>query len=350
MKSRFAAAAVALALSALPLAVFAAPLRAGDHISVTVFNHPELTLPTATIDGDGKLAMPLSGNVAIAGLEPDAAADVIGNALKAFLRDPVVSVGVIQQNQMISIVGGPVSTLQYTPGQTLAGVVATLTSTPSVDLHHVTLQRDGTQLGSYDGYDLLRKATGGPVLQPGDQIIVAQKPVEVDVAGVVRNTGPVYLDRGASIADAIGAAGGAADGAATGAVDVLRNGEHLHVALSSDQSAQVVHDGDVITVPQAVHVAVGGSVGKPGETVLTSGNTLIAAVYTAGGPLKYGDVSHTEVIHDGLRHVYDITKVPQGDLSQNPHLSDGDIVNVPQGGHLNLSDIFGGAGIIHWFF
>lgn len=350
MKSRIAAVGAVIALSVFPLAGAGAPLRAGDHIAVTVFNHPELTIPQVTIDGDGKLAMPLAGNVAVAGLEPDAAATAIGNSLKTYLRDPVVSVAVVQQNAMISIVGGPASTLQYTPGQTLAGVIATLTSAPSVDLHRITVMRDGAKLGSYNGYDLLRNADAGVALQPGDQIIVAQKPLMADVVGVVRTTGPVYLDDGATIADAISAAGGASDGAATGAVDVLRNGAHLHVALSSPEAAQPVHDGDVITVPQAVHVAVGGQVGKPGETVLTSGNTLIAAVYTAGGPLKYGDVSHTEVIHDGVRHVYDITRVPQGDLSQNPHLSDGDIVNVPQGGHLNLSDIFGGAGIIHWFF
>jgi protein involved in polysaccharide export with SLBB domain len=319
-------------------------------VAVTVFNHPELTFATVTIDGDGKLAMPLAGNVVVAGLEPDAAAAHIGDALKSYLRAPVVSIAVVQQNATISIVGGPTSSLPFVPGQTLSSIVATLAATPGLDLHHVVVQRDGAKLGSYDGLDLLRHAEAGPALAPGDQVIVAQKPVAVNVVGVVHTAGIVYLDRGASIADAVSAAGGAMPDGATGAVDVLRGGVHQHVALSSEAGAQPVQDGDQITVPQAVHVAVGGQVGHPGETVLTNGTTLIAAIYEAGGPLRYSDLNHTEVLHDGVRHVYDVSKVPQGDSSQNPHLSEGDIVNVPTGGHLNLGDIFGGAGIIHWFF
>ena len=41
---------------------------------VSVFNHPELAVASGTIDGQGDLAVPLVGNVPIAGLEPDAAA------------------------------------------------------------------------------------------------------------------------------------------------------------------------------------------------------------------------------------------------------------------------------------
>ena len=330
--------------------VSAAPLRAGDHVEVTVFNHPELTLGQATIDGDGKLAMPLAGNVAVAGFEPDAAASRIGDSLKPYLRQPVVSLSVLQQNAMISLVGGPTSTLAYVPGQTLSSVVATMTALPSLDLHHVTIQRNGTTFGSYDALNLLRHADAGPALAPGDQLVFAQKPLAVNVLGVVHTPGMTYLDNGATILDAVNAAGGTSMDAATGAVDLLRDGKHQHIALSSDAADQPARDGDQVTVPQAVHVAVSGMVGHPGDTVLTGGTTLVAAIYQAGGPMKYGDISHTEVTHEGVRHVYDITRVPNGDVSQNPHLSEGDIINVPQGGHLNLSDIFGAAGIIHWFF
>ena len=72
-------------------------------------------------------------------------------------------------------------------------------------------------------------------------------------------------------------------------------------------------------------------------------------MYQAGGPLRYGDVSHAVVEHDGVRTVYDITKVPKGDTSQNPHLSEGDIVDVPLGNHLDLGVVFGTLGVLHWF-
>lgn len=350
MVLRTAALAAAFAVASLPLALAAAPLRAGDHVAVTVFNHPELTSPALTIDGDGNLALPLVGNVVVAGLEPAAAAGHIGDALKPYLRQPVVSLSVLQQNATISVVGGPNSTLPYVPGQTLASVVAPLSSIAGLDLHHVSITRANVPFGSYDAVALLQRADGGPLLQPGDLIIVAQKPLAVNVLGVVKTPGMTHLDEGATILDAVNAAGGVADGAATGAVELFRNGTHQHVALSSDAATQAVHDGDIVTVPQAVHVAVGGFVAHPGDTPLTAGTTLIAAIYQAGGPLRYGDVSHAEVTHGGVQHVYDITKVPHGDTTQNPQLSEGDIVFVPQGNHVDWGSVFGAAGVIHWFF
>ncbi len=350
MVRRAAAIAAAFIAVSLPGMAFAAPLRAGDHIAVTVFNHPELTLGSATIDGDGKLAMPLVGNVAISGFEPDAAATRIGDSLKSYLRAPVVSLSVLQQNQTISITGGMTSTIAYAPGETLSSIVSPLTANTNIDLHRVTIQRDNALLGTFDALDLLRHAQAGPLMQPNDQVMVALKPVGVNVLGLVPKSGMTYLDNGSTIADSVNAAGGAGSDAATGAIDLLRDGTHQHLSLASDAATMAAHDGDVVTVPQAVHVAVAGMVGHPGETALTFGNTLIAAIYQAGGPERYSDLSHTQVMHDGVVHTYDITKVPSGDASQNPHLSQGDIVTVPQGAHLNIGDIFGAAGIVHWFF
>ena len=67
MVRRAAAAAAAIIVFMIPLALTAAPLRDGDRVSVTVLNHPDLTIAQGTIDGDGLLALPLAGNVSIAG-------------------------------------------------------------------------------------------------------------------------------------------------------------------------------------------------------------------------------------------------------------------------------------------
>lgn len=341
MASRLVAATVALALAFLPLAAAASPLRAGDRVAVSVFNHPELAVAAGTIDADGLLAMPLIGNVAVAGIEPVAAADRIGSVMTKYVRRPVVQLNVLQQNATISLVGGPQSSLPYVPGQTLSSVASALLTTPGLDFQHVTIQRDGKQLGSYDAFDLLRRADPGPALQPGDRVAIAQKPVGVNVIGVVKTPGMTYLNAGASIADAVYAAGGVGNDAAIGALDVLRDGTHQKLALSSDAAHAAAQTGDVVTVPQALHVSVTGKVAKPGDTPLINGTTLYAALYQAGGPVQYGDVSHTEVVHDGTRHVYDVTKIPSGDASQNPHLVEGDVVFVPTGHHINIADIFG---------
>ena len=261
MVRRAAAIAAAFIAVSLPGAVFAAPLRAGDHIAVTVFNHPELTLGSATIDGDGKLAMPLVGNVAVSGYEPDAAAARISDSLKSYLRAPVVSLSVLQQNQTISITGGLSSTLNYAPGETLSSIVSPLTGNSNLDLHRVTIERDNAALGTFDALDLLHHAQAGPLMQPNDQVMIALKPVGVNVLGVVSKPGMTYLESGSTIAGAVNAAGGAENDAATGAIDLLRDGVHQHLSLASDAATMPAHDGDVVTVPQAVHVAVAGSLG-----------------------------------------------------------------------------------------
>jgi protein involved in polysaccharide export with SLBB domain len=339
--------ASAAVMSALPLSAFASPLRSGDHIEITIFNHPDMTVPQGTVDADGMVALPLVGNVHIAGLEPDAAAAQITTALKQYMRKPSVTVSVLSQNTTISIVGGPVSSLQYAPGQTLAGVVATEESSPGLDLHRVRLDRDGATLGIFDAQSLIHSGATGPALEPGDTIVFAMKPIGVSVVGAVKSPGVQYLDKGQTISDAVNAAGIGQLNAAVGAIDLLRDGQHTRLALSSTAAQQVAQDGDVISVPQAMLVSVGGMIAKPGPTPLTGGTTLVAAIYEAGGPLKYGDISHTQVLHDGTVQTFDVVRAFNGDASQNPHLNEGDVINVPESKHILLGDLFGSVGVIH---
>jgi protein involved in polysaccharide export with SLBB domain len=348
MIRRAAALLAALLVGGIPGLAAASPLRSGDRIAVTIFNHPDLTIPQGTIDADGKIALPLVGNLTIAGLEPDAAAARITGALKSYLRQPSVTVSVLQQNAAIAIVGGPVSSLAYSPGMTLAGVALSESAAPGLDLHHVRIDRDGSTLGTFDAQGLAHGGQSGPSLEPGDTIVFALKPVGVVVNGDVKTTGVQYVDTNQTIADAVNQAG-LGDNAAVGSIDLLRGGQHTRIALSSPAALQVADDGDVVTVPQAVIVSVGGTVAKPGLTPLVNGTTLVAAIYQAGGPIQYGDISHTHVLHDGTEHVYDVAKAFQGDTSQNPHLSEGDVIEVPQSRHVNIGEVFGGVGVLHLF-
>lgn len=350
MVRRIAAIVAAIVVSVVPVYGSASPLRSGDRIAITIFNHPDLTIPQGTIDADGKIALPLVGNVAIAGLEPDAAAARVSTALAAYLRAPSVTLSVLAQNTTISVVGGPASSLTYTPGQTLAGVVQTVATAPGLNLHRVRVDRDGSTLGTYDALALAHAGQTGPALQPGDTVIFAMKPIAVSVTGAVHTPGMQYLDNGETIADAVNAASVVDTNAAVGAIDLLRDGKHTRIALSSAAGLQAARDGDVVTVPQAVTVSVGGMVARPGVTALTSGTTLVAAIYQAGGPVRYGDISHTHVLHDGVARVYDVPAAFDGDTTQNPHLNEGDIVSVPESRHVNLGDIFGGIGVLNLLF
>jgi polysaccharide export outer membrane protein len=350
MSRRVAVVIAALLAAMIPIVAAASPLRSGDHVMVSVFNHPELAIASGTIDAQGDLAVPLVGNVPVAGLEPQVAANHIGDALKTYLRRPSVSLAVLEQNATISVIGGPNSSIPFVPGETLSSVASALASTPGLDLHHVTVDRDGSSLGTFDAFVLLQHGQPGPALAPGDRVAFAEKPIAVQVQGIVKTPGATYLDTGSSIADAVYAAGGVGNDAAIGAIDLNRGGKHEHLALASTAAHEVAQSGDIITVPEALHVDVSGRVEHPGDTSLINGDTLFAAIYQAGGPIQYGDVSHTLLVHDGVKHEYDITKVPSGDVSQNPVLSEGDVIFVPTGNHVDFGDLFSGANLARLFF
>jgi polysaccharide export outer membrane protein len=66
-----------------------------DVLQVTVWKEPELTRDV-TVRFDGKITMPLLGDVAAAGLAPGQLADTIAKGLARFLELPRVTVGVSQ--------------------------------------------------------------------------------------------------------------------------------------------------------------------------------------------------------------------------------------------------------------
>jgi protein involved in polysaccharide export with SLBB domain len=85
----------------------------------------------------------------------------------------------------------------------------------------------------------------------------------------------------------------------------------------------------------------------PSTVSLKSNDTVIGAIYTAGGPTKDADLRHISVVHaDGTRSMYDLSKAAQGDPNANGKLADGDMVSVPQSHRLEASTIWGILGAI----
>ncbi len=68
-------------------------LRPGDQVEVAVWGYEALSR-RVTVAADGSLPHPLLGTLAVADLSPDAAAQVLRQALQAYVRDPAVSLTV----------------------------------------------------------------------------------------------------------------------------------------------------------------------------------------------------------------------------------------------------------------
>jgi polysaccharide export outer membrane protein len=101
----------ALALSFLPRAGVAQSMREvlgpGDTVRITAFRYPNLTTE-ARLSEDGKVTMPLLGEVMLQGLTPEQAARDIADRLENgnYLKDPQIGVAVIQaRSRQVSVLG-----------------------------------------------------------------------------------------------------------------------------------------------------------------------------------------------------------------------------------------------------
>jgi len=63
-----------------------------DHLQVTVFREPDLSVPDVMVDESGHLALPLVGTVVAAGKSMDALSVEIAGRLKDYLKNPQVAV------------------------------------------------------------------------------------------------------------------------------------------------------------------------------------------------------------------------------------------------------------------
>jgi polysaccharide export outer membrane protein len=330
-------------------------VHAGDELQVTVYNHPELSRKV-TVDGAETVSLPLAGLVKVRGLDTAQIGQRIAEALAPYVIKPAVDVELTAQSTSVFISGGPGGVLKYEPGETLMAAIAELPAAdnlPSekngglaglqrsrVDLHRVDVERDGASLGTFDLMQLSAKGEGGPQLQPGDTIALVNKEDLVHVLGDVKYPGPTYVSKDETLADAIAQAGGVLDTAASAHIVLERGDTKQSLALGDAALREPAQNGDVLVVPTAPRVSVVGMVDKPGVFPLKTDFSLLNAIYQAGGPTKWADLSKVQVVHEGEKSNYDIGALVHGDMSQNPPLKDGDVVFVPEGHKVDWAPIF----------
>jgi protein involved in polysaccharide export with SLBB domain len=331
-------------------------IRPGDKIQVTVFNHESLsTQVTVSSGGDVPLPLIRDREVNVGGLTQAQAAGRIEAAFSRYLRRPTVQVQILQQAQSIFFTGSVTGTQPYLPGETLASAISSFShenapdgggilNAGAADLRSVRIQRDGKTLPAVDLEALARSGDAGPLLEPGDLILLATKPIRVDIRGDIKTPGTTYLSSGDTLAQAVAQAGGFSPTASLDAIVLRRNGVDRIVSSAGSEFTSPAHDGDVVTLPPAPHVSVIGIVEKPGETVLQTNATLINALYQAGGPGGYADLAHVKVIRAGQGQTYNLSHMARGDTSQNVPLRDGDVVFVPKGHGMNLGGFFEALG------
>ena len=144
-------------------------LGGGDKLRITVFNEAELSREYE-IDGAGKVSMPLAGPVQAAGLSPHDFELSLTGKLKAYLRNPKVSVDVLSYRPFYVL--GEVNKAGEYPYRSGMNVFSAIAAAGGhsyrANTHVVYIQRGNDEERGYD------TATRVPIF-PGDVIRVPER-------------------------------------------------------------------------------------------------------------------------------------------------------------------------------
>lgn len=154
-------------------------LTVGDKLRIEVYKDPQLS-QSLQIRPDGKITLPLVGDVTAAGLTPAALDESLTKSLREYVTNPVVTVIVVEATPPTVYVMGEVNTpgpVPLRPGMTalealaLAGGFKDFAKTG-----HIRILRRGGLAGAETirfNYKDAAKGEARPVpLKPGDTIVV----------------------------------------------------------------------------------------------------------------------------------------------------------------------------------
>lgn len=242
-------------------------LNPGDVVEISVLGEADLSR-TVAIRPDGKINLPMIGDVLAGGQTPRQLAEQITTALKTYLRNPQVSVSVKEfrvERAFVYVVGqfqrpGPI---EIQKGWTVMEVMAVAGGfTPRAALRRASIIRRGT--GESIPLDLDKLITAGdrsanmPV-EPGDIIMLPAFQNRILVLGSVNAPGAYDIDEGGRVLEAIALAKGTAERARPDSIGVIRNtiaGKptvttvDMNKMVAGDASQNIVlQNADVVYVP-----------------------------------------------------------------------------------------------------
>lgn len=198
----------------------------GDILNITVYNHPELTIPAGSmrsaqesgnwVHNDGTIFYPYIGKVEVEGLRVSEIRDIIAKRLATYIESPQVDVTVASfRSQRVYITGEVqkpgVLPVTNVPMTLIEAVSASGGLTPEADWTTVTLTRNNQEF-DFNLRELYQQGNTDQniLLQPNDVLHVARNDQnKVFVLGEVRQPKSYMMGRsGMTLAEALADAGG----------------------------------------------------------------------------------------------------------------------------------------------
>jgi polysaccharide biosynthesis/export protein len=236
-------------------------LGSGDAVRISVYQSPDLTLETR-IGESGLVSYPLLGSVKIGGLSVGAAEKLIADGLRNgnFLKAPQVSVLVTQvrgnQASVLGQVNRPgrfpleATDLRLSDLLAIAGGIA-VGGADSVILVGI---RDGQRIRKeVDVSRIFRSASREDdlLVLNGDVVYVERAPI-VYIYGEVQRPGPMRLERGLTVMQALATGGGLTLRGTEKGLRLHRKGSDGKPMVLQPTMDDVLQDGDVVYVRESL--------------------------------------------------------------------------------------------------
>jgi polysaccharide biosynthesis/export protein len=277
-------------------------LGPGDQLQITVVDYKDFTGPQ-TVLPDGTITLPAVGHVTAANRTPEQFAVELTRQLRRYLKNPVVTVSILNARPLLVNVAGEVQRpglfqlKHFNPTNNAdnntvveiptinSALVAAGGVTRSADIRRVVLRRltpEGEIKTTINLWDTLfsENAPRNVMLRDGDALFIpkladgetldsrmiarsniAPKTVRVRVVGEVKKPGEVEVPPNSSISSAVAIAGGPTDKAQLRRVGFVRLGgdgkiERREIDLRNLTDTLQIQDGDVVIVPKSTAASV----------------------------------------------------------------------------------------------
>jgi polysaccharide biosynthesis/export protein len=270
------------------------PIGAGDLLDVTVFNTPELST-RLRVDQQGRVTLPLGGDVEVRGLKVAEAAVAIQQILvsKQIMLQPTVMVNIVEYSTAgVTVLGevrtpgiytilGPHSLYDAlaSAGGALPSEGSSISITHASDANHPLVVPVTTP-----NYSAVQKAT---IVQPGDTIVVSRADL-VYIVGDMTRSGAFYVQNGQplTILDLVSLAQGPNRTASMSRTAIIRNDPdgsvqsirfNLDKVMKNQEKNLVLQAGDILVVPRSGWKTFGYTA-LPGVTNAAASAIAIALV------------------------------------------------------------------------
>ena len=275
------------------------PVGPGDILQVTVTDLPEITKISARVNGQGKITLPVLGDLDVAGLSEEEASQLIAEKARTYVRDPRVNVFAQHfAGRNVSVMGMVALPGTYaldSPSESILSVLGRAGGLKGTGeesaAQRVVLFPAGTgarqsAVNSEAGYPQIRSQipNANVVANSGGPTVDSEDPFGNDAAGPdagVRSP-PGFVQ----------AKTGDAESAPPG--QIAASGTPIIIDLAKPSMASCLNlparPGDIILVPAAGQVGVYGWVKNPGEFNITPGMTVLSAITSAGGAMFSSNV------------------------------------------------------------